>query len=328
MAFLSRLYDFTPSTLIQSSQVDEEFQQLVDILGGGEVATQVKFTHSGSTTGVEVDNTGGGILQIWKVAGVAKAKINVSGQIESLLTTGTAPLVVASTTMVSNLNAEQVGGKVGTNLVQYTDESGLYTGNDNPQIKLSGAVSATLELDDSGEAGLSQFRIRNVAGDILFQVYDDVSAWADIMKLDMSASEFQDSAGSKYASEAHVAARKSTWSFGVFYAGAIGTTVKQAIWIIPNDEDLMTVTRVRWLFQSGSPTGTSQIKLQHKNSAGTQQNTQTFSILVGDTAGQSYDVDVSADWNMASGDYLEWSIIADGGHQDISIHAQGEQSIY
>lgn len=43
--------------------------------------------------------------------GVTKAKVKANGSIESKATTGTPPLVVASTTVVPNLNSEMVGGQ-------------------------------------------------------------------------------------------------------------------------------------------------------------------------------------------------------------------------
>lgn len=47
-------------------------------------------------------------------SGVTKIKVKANGQLESVLATGTAPLIVASTTLNANLNAELLGG---TNLV-------------------------------------------------------------------------------------------------------------------------------------------------------------------------------------------------------------------
>jgi hypothetical protein len=330
MAFLARLYDFTPSTLIQSAQVDAEFQQLVDILGGGENAKQVKFSHSGSTTGVSVNNTGGGIIQAWEVSGVVKARIAATGQIESVLTTGTAPLIVASATMVANLNADTVDGVHGTNLLVNNAASQEIDGGATTFLALAGDTGATLRFVDDDGSGEPNCALDYVGANnrITFTSWDGIDQVVSGAYFQGSDGNLYDKNDSQLASQSYVAARKTTWSFGVFYAGAISTGIKQAVWIIPNDEDLMTVTRVRHIFQSGSPTGTSQIKLWHKNSAGTTQNSKTMSILSTDNANQTYDVDVSPDWNLASGDYLEWTVVADGGHQDISIHAQGEQSIY
>ena len=329
MAYLARLYDFTPSTLIQSSQVDAEFQQLIDILGAGENTKQVEFSHSGGTTGVVVNNTGGGILQAWEVSGVVKAKINPSGQIESVLATGTAPLVVASETVVANLNADTVDGVHGSNLLVDNAASQEIDGGTEVELILAADTRAQLIWRDKDGTGEPEFRLAWGAVDsgIQFSFWDGIDTITFGPYVDTTGDLYNDQ-HQPYAIEDYVDAKLTTWSFGVFYAGAISIGIKQAVWIIPNDEDLMTVTRVRHIFQSGAPTGTSTIKLWHMNSAGVEQNSQSFNILVGDDADQTYDVDVSADWNMASGDYLQWTITADGGHQDISIHAQGEQSIY
>ncbi|MHC4301254.1 MAG: hypothetical protein ACYS7Y_28630 [Planctomycetota bacterium] len=329
MAYLTRYVPggFSPSTLIQSAQVDGELDQILAMINGTPTASQIKYDHNGATTGFILNNSGGGIIAAFQVAGTNKAYINSVGQWHSLLTTGTAPLKVDSTTLVANLNAASVQGI--SDPLSLSGASQSITGTATPELKIVGSTSSAFELDDSGEAGSSRFRIYNAAGDVKFQVYRDAGPfWVDILKIDISAETLQDGSGNTLATQTYVGGHKSTWSFGVFYAGAIDTSVVQAVWIIPNDEDLMQVERVRWLFQSGSPTGTSQIKLWHMNSSGVEQNSQTFSILVGDTALNTYDVDVNPNWSMASGDYLKWTVIADGGHQDISIHAQGNQSIW
>lgn len=108
---LARLYTFSPGTTIQSAQMNAELDQLVKLVSGQKLEPALFKSSSTSDPSVAVDNTGGGVVMEWRVGGTAKAKVNVTGQIESLLATGTAPFVVASTTKVTNLNADLLDGK-------------------------------------------------------------------------------------------------------------------------------------------------------------------------------------------------------------------------
>jgi hypothetical protein len=74
----------------------------VDILTGNTLANYVYEVASG--TGWTVNNAGGGRVIDFEVAGSRKASVTALGQWESTITTGTPPLVVASTTLVPNLH--------------------------------------------------------------------------------------------------------------------------------------------------------------------------------------------------------------------------------
>jgi hypothetical protein len=326
MSYLARLYDFTPSTLIQSAQVDAEFAQLVDILGGAKTDTQVKIVHAAATSLLELDNTGGGLVASFKVAGVEKAKVNASGQFESTIATGTAPFVVASTTAVTNLNADTVDGVHGTNLLVDNAASQTIDGGATTVIEIKSDTLSTLRfLDDIGGSN-PHMRIQTDGTSIMeWYRYNGTDTHALLLDLS-STGVLRDGSGNQYATQAYVETKKTAWSYGVFYAGGVDPSVIQAIWVVPDDVDTMQVDHLKWVYQSGSPTGTTQIKLQHKNSLGVEQNTTTISILSTDGSLKTLTSDI-ADWTLAVDDFLQWTIVADGGHQDISIHAQGWQSM-
>lgn len=74
--------------------------------------------------------------------GSKRARINAAGQIESLLATGTAPLIVASTTQVTNLNASQlIGGTwaIPGTIGATTPNTGAFT-----SISATGQITSTL----------------------------------------------------------------------------------------------------------------------------------------------------------------------------------------
>jgi hypothetical protein len=126
MSVLSRLFDFTPSTLIQSGQIDSEFNQLVDILSGVSTDKNVVISlDDGTLAPLRLNQTGLGPLLLWAVGGVGKGTIDNFGRFNSLLTTGTAPITVLSTTVCPNLNADLLDGVEGASYATLTGSQTL-----------------------------------------------------------------------------------------------------------------------------------------------------------------------------------------------------------
>lgn len=93
MSVLVRITDFVPSTLIKSQEVDDEFNQLVNILSG--VSTNkdalIKFS-DGANPVLRVDQLGAGVIQQWLQNGTVKSRINNNGSLESV----SGPVIAAS----------------------------------------------------------------------------------------------------------------------------------------------------------------------------------------------------------------------------------------
>jgi hypothetical protein len=334
MSVLNRVTTFTTGTTISSTNMNAELDQLVAILNGTGVATTVHISGTGAGESLIVNNSGTGKIASFTKTGSEKLRINNTGVLESLIATGTAPFIVASTTRVDNLNAHYLGGELASNYPKL-DQSNTFVVNGgwNEQELESDTASQIMFHDTAaGSTAWPYQRMRSAAKLIKFQASPDNSTWTDIARLNATTSKLQvdQSVGgnnwSDVASVAYVESKKTAWSFGVFYAGGIDTSIVQAAWVVPNDVDVITLDRVRYVYQSGTPTGTSQIKLWHLNSSGVSQNTQVVSIFAANTVLNSYQLDIT-DWTLAQGDILYWTVIADGGHQDISIHAQGVQSL-
>lgn len=79
---LARLYDFTPSTVIQSSQVDGEFDQLVNALNGGSTDKDItmRLNHATNPALTLDQQHASGIIQMWKAANTEKARVTINGQ--------------------------------------------------------------------------------------------------------------------------------------------------------------------------------------------------------------------------------------------------------
>jgi hypothetical protein len=80
MAVLTRVTDFIPNTLIKSQEVDDEFNQLVNLLSGGSTNKDTLLKFSDATNPVlRVDQLGAGVIQQWLQNGAVKTVIDNSG---------------------------------------------------------------------------------------------------------------------------------------------------------------------------------------------------------------------------------------------------------
>jgi hypothetical protein len=77
---ITRITDFIPSTLIESQEVDDEFNQLVNLLSGVSTNkdTLLKFS-DGTNPVLRVDQLGAGKIQQWLQNGSEKARIDNDG---------------------------------------------------------------------------------------------------------------------------------------------------------------------------------------------------------------------------------------------------------
>lgn len=77
---ISRLYNFTPNTVIQSSQVDAEYDQLVNALNGTSTDKDItmKLSHVSNPV-LTLDQLSTGPIQIWKDNGTEKARLDDGG---------------------------------------------------------------------------------------------------------------------------------------------------------------------------------------------------------------------------------------------------------
>jgi hypothetical protein len=82
MAVLTRITDFIPNTLIESQEVDDEFNQLVNLLSGVSTNkdTLLKYDHATDPV-LRVDQLGAGVIQRWLQNGSEKARIINDGSL-------------------------------------------------------------------------------------------------------------------------------------------------------------------------------------------------------------------------------------------------------
>lgn len=108
---LNRLYDFESGAPIVAQEVDDEFNQIVNLLNGTSNTKFMLLKNNNATDPVcRMDQLGTGPIVEFKKSGTTKVSIGNTGQIISSVTTGTAPLAVVSTTVNTNLNADLLDG--------------------------------------------------------------------------------------------------------------------------------------------------------------------------------------------------------------------------
>ena len=100
--------------------------------------------------------------------------MEVGGQITSSVANGTAPLVIASSTLVSNLNADKLDG---------VDASGLFTELENSENNISLTIGGTNKTLTVGYASTSgQASISKKAGDSWTSVVT-IGEWSKVLKI-------------------------------------------------------------------------------------------------------------------------------------------------
>lgn len=119
-SLLAKIFGFQANIPVPSlDPLDAEFQQIIDVLNGTATGTKLLVKTSDATDPViESDQLGAGPLAEWKQNTTLKASINNAGTIVSAVTTGTAPVSAASTTVCPNLNADAVDGIQGANIAK------------------------------------------------------------------------------------------------------------------------------------------------------------------------------------------------------------------
>lgn len=103
MAVIQRITDFIPNTLIVSQEVDDEFNQLVNLLSGTSTNKDALIKYSHATDPVlRVDQLGAGVVQQWLQNGTVKSRINNNGSLESIA----GPVIAASQLIAAPLTID------------------------------------------------------------------------------------------------------------------------------------------------------------------------------------------------------------------------------
>jgi hypothetical protein len=338
---VARQSTFTAGATLQAVQLNDEFDHLLGALtGSGNVDIKIIYNNSDVPT-LAVDNTSSGYPFEARVSASAKMRINASGQIQSLLSTGTAPLVIASTTVNANLNADQVDGLDDTDLIRTAISPQTITKADT-SIELTltptgngadaGTASLYFDLRDAGTNVDAYWRVKG-HGDDTFKIeqYDDgTTTWKTALEFDRNgASPYTKVYNPTNDALEQIATTeaKTTISIGAFYEGVASTGAKQIRWIAPADAEGIEFTNIRAVYGGGTPVGTTTIQFEQFDSTGTTVLTRTIDLLSTDVVDVVQVEDITDITTVSSGDYFEVTITAADLHEDISVWLQGTQSL-
>lgn len=110
MALFARLYDFTVAALRKSSEMNAEFDNIINLFNGVDTNKRIHIRTENTLPALIVEQNGDGPIFQAKRAGVLKVSIESNGQLKSHIATGTAPLAVSNGTKVTNLNVDLLDG--------------------------------------------------------------------------------------------------------------------------------------------------------------------------------------------------------------------------
>lgn len=166
--------------------LNAEIAKLFNALNSTSTDRHLVTRFSGADPVYSFDQLGAGAIVEWLKNGGAVARINNTGQFQSLLAPGTAPFVIASQTLVANLNAERLGGLLAASFSRL-DQAALQTHVGDLEIEkespaffledLSASRRAALQLVDNT---LNLVDVTGGTNPISIDLTNDVATFAQI----------------------------------------------------------------------------------------------------------------------------------------------------
>lgn len=338
MAAISRYTTFVDGAKLFAAELNGEFNAIIGLLAGStNYDTNLQGNNAGAAV-LTVDNIGGGDVISADVGGVTKWKILAStGQEVNTVTAGTAPMTIASTTVVTNLNADYVDGIHGTDMINNSTTDQDITAAGPLWLRLiatgggadGGAVYFSMDARDGVNNVDAWWRLVSHGNDQFHiqQYNDDDTTWYNALTFDRHGATplFQlyhvDADAMK-----NIITEGSTvaWGIGAFYEGVVSTGAKQVDHIMP-ERTTLTGVKMHGVFRSGTLTGQSLVRASRYNASGVFQDAHEWTIESTDTPGTVYTIDI-ADVTIGSLDYFRWAVITANGHADVSVWLHGSQT--
>jgi hypothetical protein len=333
---LSRYTTFVAGAKLAAASLEGEFDNIIDALNATDnAAISITYNNSDVAT-LTLNNTGSGKPLSAKIGGVEKFYISAThGQIASTVPTGQPPLIVASTTKVENLNADQLDGNEASNLAKLdADNTFTQSGSDTVMTLDSDQGTSLIMRDNDLAAPGEYFRLRHLSNVSYLDVSENGTVWTHVLRVNGATSKAQvDSAvdaddWQNIASEDYVDAKLTTVAFGAFYEGALATATKQPRFIVPANIETGKILKLEATYQSGTVTDDSIIYLRHYNSSGVEDASSPYTLTLGSglATGTVVSVDIT-DITLAAGDQLAWEVNTASGHAEVTAWAHGTQEV-
>lgn len=346
MATLARLFDFLPGDTIRSADVDGEFNQLVGLLNGTSTSIQAYLQLQDNALAVvklnQVTSNASSIIQEWFSAGVQRAKFDGLGRLHSTVVgsktgTGNEPFVVASSKLVTNLNADMVDGLHASDIgsvIGGTFTSDITISNTNPMLTFEDttASEADLEIELDNDGTDQQLVFRRASDDQkIFRINVDqgTAQFHNIVVLRTDAGGDVDitvpvggsTPDQHLTPKKYVDALKTRWGIGAYFNGVVLTTMQAGQFMCPNSVVEFTFTHIKILFTLGTLTGNTVIEVR-KN--GVSIGTGTVTNVTSPNTVVSNDI---VDGTLVADDRISFHVTSAGGHENVTCQLCGTQKV-
>jgi hypothetical protein len=268
-------------------------------------------------------------------------ELNASGQLD-LSVPGVAPMLITSSIMVNNLNAQFLGG------VAYTG----FLRSDTISLRVSNAGGALINFQ-SGVLTQKRYKVGAISGapDPVFVVSWEDSANATdntgtvLLEIDKQndlttikttkarlAQPTEDHA-SAIVRKDYADALEVPWSWGTFYAGVPVVGLHQPLFVVPDVMKKIAVWKVVAVVRDSAGTGITTFALRRRDSTGALYagGAGTIATVTINSDLADYGrvtVDVNPDVSLVAGDILEWEVTAaSADHQNITLNVQGVNQV-
>ncbi len=168
MSLLALLGNFDNGTSADGPEVAAEYTQILSALNSTSTDKHLSTRFSGAEAVHILNQLGAGPVAEWAMNGTVKARVNNTGQIQSTLATGTAPLVIASTTVNANLNADLLDGVEAAGFTRDPGGNGL--------VARTSASTAAARTLTAPAAGITVNDGDGVAGNPTLVLANDLAA--------------------------------------------------------------------------------------------------------------------------------------------------------
>jgi hypothetical protein len=358
MATLARLYDFTPGSVIRSSEVDDEFNQIINLLNGTTTSVQAFLQLSDPTLATlkvnqSVTGAAASVLSLL-AGGVEKVKVDGLGRIHSLVAristdpaaslasaASNAPLVITSTALVPNLNADMVDGLHASELISVA--SGSFTqnitiSNTEPYLRFEDTTTSENDvefilLNDGTDQQLTLRRVSDQQKIQRWNVDQGTAQFHNVVVLRSDAGADIDitvAVGGSVPDQhltpkKYVDAKKVQWAVCAYFNNEIQTTMKTGQLVIPLNVNDFFVTHLKIVYQAGTPSGNSTVSVAYRRAG--SSTTLGAVTLTSATAVNTVVTNDIADVELETDDIVTFTVTAAGGHNHVSVTLSGYQKV-
>lgn len=296
---------------IYGDDVDNELNQIVNLLNGTSTNRRASIAYGHATEpALKLNQTGAGDLFKAQANGVDALRIGNNGQIISTIATGTAPIIVSSTTKVTNLNADTVNGIQGSALIRNDTAGQALLGNLRIKKLSTGTYDFQVEVEND-TVTFYRYKAADDTRTALFSISGLNSSTRQIILSEF----FRIQSGYEPIADTDIARKIDLTNRITVLAipGLIvtpGTTGRACFFIAPAE---CVITKVKYGYSTGSPSSDLTLTL----------NGQAFTLATAAVANQVYTYVVNPTITLTENTLATISSGTTGGHTNVFCQLVG-----